>query len=214
MLVEPFALASGRPWPEDRWPNIPMQTAAETCIDRNWSMLPGDTIRSRRCTSSPRARPSTASAASPAMASRAATAPVPRSWCRRSRRTSSAKSANTSTSANCAAAGIFAFKSRKQAEDFVASDRSAAIAQASLLASYTIDNQATVDPWLGQVSESNIYNTINHLQGYQNRYYASAHRQDLGGVDPHHLAGRWRAAAATSPPNCSPPAATARPSRR
>ena len=70
--------------------------------------------------------------------------------------------------------GYFAFKSRKEADAFIASDRSAAIAQASLLSSYTIDNQATVNPWLGQVSESNLYNTINHLQGYQNRYYTSA----------------------------------------
>lgn len=69
--------------------------------------------------------------------------------------------------------GYFAFKSRQQADDFIASDRSAAMAQASLLPSYSIDNQATVNPWLGQVSEANLYNTINQLQAYQNRYYTS-----------------------------------------
>jgi bacterial leucyl aminopeptidase len=70
--------------------------------------------------------------------------------------------------------GYFAFKTRKQADDFIASDQSAAVMQASMVANYTIDNTATVDPWLPQASESNIYNTINHLQGYQNRYYASS----------------------------------------
>ncbi|WP_332749794.1 M20/M25/M40 family metallo-hydrolase, partial [Hydrogenophaga sp.] len=38
---------------------------------------------------------------------------------------------------------------------------------------YTIDNQATVNPWLPLASEANIYNTINHLSSYQNRYYTS-----------------------------------------
>ncbi len=70
--------------------------------------------------------------------------------------------------------GYFAFKSRKEADDFIASDRSAAAMQASMAANYTIDNAATVEPWLPQASESNIYNTINHLQGYQNRFYASS----------------------------------------
>ena len=70
--------------------------------------------------------------------------------------------------------GYFAFKSREEADDFIASDRSAAAMEASLAANYTIDNAATVEPWLPQASEANIYNTINHLQGYQNRYYASS----------------------------------------
>lgn len=70
--------------------------------------------------------------------------------------------------------GYFAFKSREQADGFITSDRAAAAMQASLAANYSIDNSATVDPWLLQVSESNIYNTINHLSGYQNRYFASS----------------------------------------
>ena len=70
--------------------------------------------------------------------------------------------------------GYFAFESREQADDFIASDQSAAVMQASMAANYTIDNAATVEPWLPQASESNIYNTINHLQGYQNRYYTSS----------------------------------------
>ncbi len=88
--------------------------------------------------------------------------------------------------------GYFAFKSRDEADAFVASDRSSAIAQASLLASYTIDNQATVNPWLGQVSESNLYNTINHLQGYQNRYYTSA----TGRTSAEWIHSSWQALAA------------------
>ena len=36
-------------------------------------------------------------------------------------------------------------------------------------ANYTIDNQATVAPWLSQVAEANIQQTITQLQGYQNR---------------------------------------------
>ena len=69
--------------------------------------------------------------------------------------------------------GYFAFRTRAEAEAFIRSDRSAHAMQRSLLA-YTIDNQATVDPWLPAVVESNLYNTINHLQSYQNRYYTSA----------------------------------------
>lgn len=69
--------------------------------------------------------------------------------------------------------GYFAFKSRKEADAFIRADRSAAIAGRSLVA-YTIDNQSTVNPWLPQVQESNLYNTINQLSSYQNRYYTSA----------------------------------------
>nr|WP_251044472.1 MULTISPECIES: M20/M25/M40 family metallo-hydrolase [unclassified Lysobacter] len=43
-------------------------------------------------------------------------------------------------------------------------------------ATYTVDNQATVNPWLSQVAEANIRGTINHLSTqYPNRYYASTH---------------------------------------
>ena len=69
--------------------------------------------------------------------------------------------------------GYFAFRSRDDADAFIRSDRSAEVAKRSLLATYTIDNQATVNPWLPLANETNIYNTINHLSGYQNRYYTS-----------------------------------------
>jgi len=69
--------------------------------------------------------------------------------------------------------GYFAFKTRVEADAFIRSDRSADIARTSLLVSYTIDNQTTVNPWLPLTSETNIYNTINHLSSYQNRYYTS-----------------------------------------
>jgi bacterial leucyl aminopeptidase len=71
--------------------------------------------------------------------------------------------------------GFFAFATREDADAFVRSDRSAqAIRSRALLAAYTIDNQATVTPWLSQVQHPNIYSTINTLQTYQNRYYTSA----------------------------------------
>ena len=70
--------------------------------------------------------------------------------------------------------GFFAFATREEADAFIASDRSAqAIRSNALLAAYTIDNQATVTPWLSQVQHTNIYNTINTLSTYQNRYYTS-----------------------------------------
>ena len=70
--------------------------------------------------------------------------------------------------------GFFAFATREEADAFIASDRSAqAIRSNALLAAYTIDNQATVSPWLSQVQHTNIYNTINTLSTYQNRYYTS-----------------------------------------
>jgi leucyl aminopeptidase len=88
--------------------------------------------------------------------------------------------------------GYFAFTSRTQADTFVASDRAAAAMQASLAASLTIDNAATVTPWLPKVSESNIYNTINHLQGYQNRYFASS----TGKTSAEWIRTTWQALAA------------------
>jgi leucyl aminopeptidase len=71
--------------------------------------------------------------------------------------------------------GYFAFRSRAEAEAFIRDDRSAQALRRTLLADYSIDNQATVAPWLGAVSESNLYDTIDHLQSYQNRYYTSTH---------------------------------------
>ncbi len=70
--------------------------------------------------------------------------------------------------------GFFAFATREEADAFIASDRSAhAMRSNALLAAYTIDNQATISPWLSQVQHTNIYNTINTLSTYQNRYYTS-----------------------------------------
>jgi leucyl aminopeptidase len=69
--------------------------------------------------------------------------------------------------------GFFAFRSLAEADQFIRADRSLQAAQTVFLASYTLDNQTTVNPWLPQVAESNIYNTINTLSGYRNRYYTS-----------------------------------------
>ncbi|MGQ4583687.1 M20/M25/M40 family metallo-hydrolase [Lysobacter sp. F60174L2] len=71
--------------------------------------------------------------------------------------------------------GYFAFRTRAEADAFVRSDRSADAVRSSLLADYSIDNQATVDPWLASVSESNLYDTIDHLSSYRNRYYSSSY---------------------------------------
>jgi len=71
--------------------------------------------------------------------------------------------------------GYFAFPTRAEAEAFVRSDRSLqALKSPAIRVEYSIDNQATVDPWLTQVQHTNIHGTITHLSNYQNRYYASA----------------------------------------
>jgi len=87
--------------------------------------------------------------------------------------------------------GYFAFDSRQKAEAFIANDRSALAARA-LAVSYTIDNAATVDPWLPQATESGIYDTINALSGYRNRYYASSY----GKAAAEWIRDRWSALAA------------------
>jgi len=69
--------------------------------------------------------------------------------------------------------GFFAFASRAEADAFVRKDRAAQIVRKAALATYTIDNQATVNPWLPQSSASNIHSTISTLSSYQNRYYTS-----------------------------------------
>jgi PKD repeat protein len=70
--------------------------------------------------------------------------------------------------------GFFAFATREEAEAFIRADRSAqAIRSNALLVAYTIDNQATVNPWLSQVQHANIASTISTLSAYQNRYYTS-----------------------------------------
>ncbi|GAB3315000.1 M20/M25/M40 family metallo-hydrolase [Luteimonas notoginsengisoli] len=74
--------------------------------------------------------------------------------------------------------GYFAFDTRAEAEAFIAADRSALARDTVFLADYTVDNQDTVDPWLAQVQEANIRDTIEHLStAWPNRYYASSHGQ-------------------------------------
>ena len=77
--------------------------------------------------------------------------------------------------------GFFSFPSRAAAEAFLANDRSRQAAQFEPTGGYTIDNANVVNDWLPQVSELNIYNTISHLQAYQNRYYASATGAEAAG---------------------------------
>lgn len=76
--------------------------------------------------------------------------------------------------------GFFAFASRAEAEAFLANDRTVEAITRPMSGIYTIDNQATVDAWLPQVQEGNIYDTIAALSGltpphFPNRYYASPH---------------------------------------
>ena len=70
--------------------------------------------------------------------------------------------------------GYFAFDSIAEADAFLRADQSHKAMTATAI-TYTIDNQATVNPWLPQVSEPNIRGTMSHLStGYPNRYYASS----------------------------------------
>ncbi len=71
--------------------------------------------------------------------------------------------------------GYFAFPSRAQAEAFVSEGRAKEAMTKALAGPYTLDNQATVSRWLPQVQEQRLYDTINHLSSYRNRYYASTH---------------------------------------
>ncbi|GAB3381973.1 M20/M25/M40 family metallo-hydrolase [Lysobacter fragariae] len=69
--------------------------------------------------------------------------------------------------------GFFAFDTLAQAENFIRNDKAAkSLAKAALVA-YTIDNSATVNPWLGAVDGTRIKNTITSLSNYTNRYYTS-----------------------------------------
>lgn len=90
--------------------------------------------------------------------------------------------------------GYFAFPSRAQAEAFVRADRSRQAMAKSLLASYTLDNQATVERWLPQVREQRLYDTINHLSSYRNRYYASS----FGRTSAEWIRSHWQSLAAGS----------------
>ncbi len=90
--------------------------------------------------------------------------------------------------------GYFAFPSRAQAEAFVRADRSRQAMVKSLLAGYTLDNQATVNRWLPQVQERHIYDTINHLSSYRNRYFASS----SGRTSAEWIRTHWQSLAAGS----------------
>ncbi|GHC08197.1 M20/M25/M40 family metallo-hydrolase [Thermomonas carbonis] len=87
--------------------------------------------------------------------------------------------------------GYFAFATRAAAEAFLRADRAASAVGRSLAASYTLDNQATVSPWLPQVAAANIQQTITQLQGYQNRYYSSP----TGKTSAEWIRGTWQALA-------------------
>jgi leucyl aminopeptidase len=88
--------------------------------------------------------------------------------------------------------GYFAFRSRAEAEAFIREDQSARAIARTVLPDYSIDNQATVDPWLPQVSEQNLYQSIDHLQAYQNRYYTSTD----GKASAEWIRDTWQALAA------------------
>ncbi|HUD40820.1 MAG TPA: M20/M25/M40 family metallo-hydrolase [Dokdonella sp.] len=74
--------------------------------------------------------------------------------------------------------GYFAFDSLEDAEAFLAGDKSLSAVTAPTGGRYTIDNAATVDPWLPQVDDLAIYRTIEHLSSYRNRYYASSYGRE------------------------------------
>ena len=69
--------------------------------------------------------------------------------------------------------GFFAFATRKEAEEFLANDRSAEAIARPMAGTYTIDNAATVDTWLPQVQVANIYATISTLSDFYTRYYTT-----------------------------------------
>jgi leucyl aminopeptidase len=87
--------------------------------------------------------------------------------------------------------GYFAFATRAEADRFIANDRSASAVRA-LAVSYTIDNGATVNPWLPQAGESGIFDTIDTLSAYKNRYYASSY----GKAAAEWIQSRWESLAA------------------
>ena len=88
--------------------------------------------------------------------------------------------------------GYFAFPDRAQAEAFVRGDRAKLAMAKSALARYALDNQATVGRWLPQVQEQRLYDTINHLSRYRNRYYASSH----GRTSAEWIRDHWQSMAA------------------
>lgn len=88
--------------------------------------------------------------------------------------------------------GYFAFPTRTQAEAFVGADRAKRAMAKAMAAPYTLDNQATVNGWLPQVQERRLYDTINHLSGYRNRYFASTH----GRTSAEWIRTQWQSLAA------------------
>jgi len=88
--------------------------------------------------------------------------------------------------------GYFAFPSRAQAEAFVREGRGKQAMAKTLFAGYTLNNQATVDRWLPQVQEQRLYDTINHLSSYRNRYFASHH----GRTSAEWIRDHWQSLAA------------------
>ena len=89
--------------------------------------------------------------------------------------------------------GYFAFATRAEADAFVAADRAAAITSPLRVAAYTIDNAATVNPWLPGATAANIGATITHLSSYRNRYYTSAD----GKTAAEWIRGNWAGLAAS-----------------
>ena len=67
--------------------------------------------------------------------------------------------------------GFFSFPTLAEAEAFLAREVPSPVAPRG---GYPIDNQATVSPWLVQVSEPSIRASIAQLEGFHNRYFASA----------------------------------------
>ncbi len=87
--------------------------------------------------------------------------------------------------------GYFAFRTQAEAEAFVRADQAASAVGPGVLATYSIDNRVTVDPWLPQVQHTNIYTTIDTLSAYQNRYYTSAD----GKASAEWIRSRWQSLA-------------------
>lgn len=88
--------------------------------------------------------------------------------------------------------GFFAFDSLRGAEIFLANDRSAQALASPSGVDYTIDNHATIDPWLPQVDDANIHDTIQTLSAFTNRYYKSPHGQQAA----ESIRDMWQALAA------------------
>lgn len=67
--------------------------------------------------------------------------------------------------------GYFSFPTRAEAEAFL---QARPVVRGGPRGGYTIDNPATVEPWLPLVSAANIADTISALESFHNRHYQSA----------------------------------------